>query len=180
MRHWEHQQLLSRPPGAVFTVPTTVSPRTIRNYLKEEGINNWRYLMILLFKQFHASTFCRAAKVPLLSARNKAKRLRWARNMKHYRHWNKVWLYIVENAWAYLARLLLGQTFNTEDQLWHAVSSAWTQVSRAFVKKLYALRFCGDLPPNASGAFFWLGYVCSCIGDIQCLHLYPGDNGTPL
>lgn len=34
----------------------------------------------------------RAAKVPLLSALNKWKRLRWVNKMTYYRNWNKVCL----------------------------------------------------------------------------------------
>ena len=46
-------------------------------------------------------------------------------------------LNIVENAWAHLARQLVGQSFSSEDALWHAISSAWAQVPPAFVRKLY-------------------------------------------
>lgn len=47
-------------------------------------------------------------------------------------------LNVVENAWAYLAKQLIGQTFTSEDALWNAVSAAWAQVPHAFVRKLYA------------------------------------------
>ena len=42
-------------------------------------------------------THTRAAKVPLISLRNRGKRVKWVRNMKYFKHWNKVFTHLSFN-----------------------------------------------------------------------------------
>jgi hypothetical protein len=47
-------------------------------------------------------------------------------------------LNIVENAWAWLARQLVGKTFSNADALWAGVQAAWATVPPLFVRSLYS------------------------------------------
>ena len=47
-------------------------------------------------------------------------------------------LNIVENAWAWLARQLVGKTFSNADALWAGVQAAWATVPPSFVRSLYS------------------------------------------
>ena len=46
-------------------------------------------------------------------------------------------LNVVENAWAMIARQLVGKTFGTEDELWEGIKAAWDTVPVAFVDNLW-------------------------------------------
>lgn len=46
-------------------------------------------------------------------------------------------LNVVEHAWAWIARKLVGKTFPTDDALWDGVQDAWAEVPASFVAKLW-------------------------------------------
>jgi transposase len=46
-------------------------------------------------------------------------------------------LNIVENAWSWIARKLVGKVFRDEDDLWEGIKEAWEGVPQSFIRSLW-------------------------------------------